>query len=154
MHISCVGDVRRAQLHMSEYHRAHHSSKGWDRTEQWDLRATTISCWMLTWEFKVFFSSFPVTTVPLPIIGAVLDLLANACRTHRWVTCNLGLAHWVFCLPTKDIQDHPTPVMIRGVYFQIYEINMFDLAKPKNRIYAQWIEGNGNSITIFLAEAL
>lgn len=90
MHISRVGHVRRAELCMCEYHRAHHSTKGWDRTEQWGLMATNISCWMLTWEFKVF-SSFPVTTVPLPVIGAALDLLVDVCRTHRWITCDVLL---------------------------------------------------------------
>lgn len=93
MRISCVGDLRRAELRVSEYHRAHHSTKGWDRAQQWGLRAADISCWMLTGELKVF-SSSPVTTVPLPIIGAALDLLVDACRTHRWVTCDFGVACW------------------------------------------------------------
>lgn len=44
--------------------------------------------------------------------------------------------------------------MIHGVYFQICEINILNLAHPKNRMHAQWTEGNRNKIASLLAEAL
>lgn len=43
--------------------------------------------------------------------------------------------------------------MIHGVYFQICEINILDLAHP-NRMHAQWTEGNRNTIASLLVEAL
>lgn len=86
---------------------------------------------MLTWGFRVF-SNFPVTIVPLPVMGAAFNLLVDLCKTYRWVTCDFGLAQFASMrVFLTEVEDHPTPFMIHRVYFQMSEINRLDLVQQR-----------------------